>query len=310
MKSATVQKNSCLKDQKIVLRNKIGSGAFSKVYLGENLENQKLIAVKTERVGGKGHIVLREGKVLTLICSKGRKEGIPEIYWYGSIEGAGFMAFELLGPNLESLRGSCNKKFSLKCVLMIAHQMLQRLEYLHSCGFLHCDLKPANFAIGYGDKSHIIYLIDYGLCVPFKDLKTGEHKPFKEGKTLQGNMRFASANAQLGAEQSRRDDLESLFYVLMYLYKGKFPWDEETCLNKAQNYLHVMENKMSFPPELLCKGLPDEFLTFFTYCKELSFKEKPDYEYLKGLILMAMKNNGLVYDFGFDWISSKEILGI
>jgi len=123
-------------------------------------------------------------------------------------------------------------------------------------------------------------------------------------------MRFASANAQLGAEQSRRDDLESLFYVLMYLYKGKFPWDEETCLNKAQNYLHVMENKMSFPPELLCKGLPDEFLTFFTYCKELSFKEKPDYEYLKGLILMAMKNNGLVYDFGFDWISSKEILGI
>ena len=76
---------------------------------------------------------------------------------------------------------------------------MQRLEYLHSCGFLHCDLKPANFAIGYGDKSHIIYLMDYGLCVPYKDLKTGEHKPYKEGKTLKGNMRFASANAQLGA---------------------------------------------------------------------------------------------------------------
>jgi len=308
MKSVTVHEKSCLKDQKIVLRNKIGSGAFSKVYLGENLENHKLIAVKTERVGGKGHVVLREGKVLTLICSKGRKEGIPEIYWYGSIEGAGFMAFELLGLNLESLRVSCNKKFSLKCVLMIAHQMLQRLEYLHSCGFLHCDLKPANLAIGYGDKSHIIYLMDYGLCVPYKDLKTGEHKPFKEGKTLKGNMRFASANAQLGAEQSRRDDLESLFYMLVYLYQGRFPWDEETCLNKAENYLHVMENKMSFPPELLCKGLPDEFLSFLTYCKELSFKEKPEYDYLKGLILMAMKKSGLVYDFRFDW-TSREMLG-
>ncbi len=127
---------------------------------------------------------------------------------------------------------------------------------MHGCGFIHNDLKPANIAIGYGEKSQRIYLMDYGLCVPYKDLKTGEHKPYKEGKTLRGNMRFASVNAQLGAEQSRRDDLESLLYVLVYLYKGKFPWDDEKCLNKAENYLHVMENKMSFPPELLCKGLP------------------------------------------------------
>ena len=102
--------------------------------------------------------------------------------------------------------------------------MLQRIEYIHSKGFMHRDVKPDNFLIGIGNRKHIIYLIDLGLAKRYKDPRTGEHIPYRDGKNLTGTARYASLNTHLGIEQARRDDLEGIHFVLMYFLRGMLPW--------------------------------------------------------------------------------------
>lgn len=161
---------------------------------------------------------------------------------------------ELLGPNLEQLRIYCEGKFNLQTTLVLGYHMLTRLEHIHDNCYLHRDLKPNNFVIGRGDKLNIIYLIDFGLAKMYKDCVTGSHIPFQDRKQVVGTMRFASINAHYGMEQSRRDDMESLGYVLIYLIKGRLPW-QELCDNDESDE-EVLKCKLNTPIEKLCSGLP------------------------------------------------------
>eukprot|EP00968_Pinguiococcus_pyrenoidosus_P013924 scaffold1272_cov250-Pinguiococcus_pyrenoidosus.AAC.16 len=175
-------------------------------------------------------------------------------------------------------------RFSLKTALMIAEQLIARLEYVHTKHFIHRDVKPDNFLIGLGRRQNLIYVIDFGLAKKYRDPRTHQHIPYREGKNLTGTARYASINTHIGIEQSRRDDLESLGYVLMYFMRGTLPWQGLKATTKKQKYERIMDRKMSTSPEQLCKGFPGEFRSYFEYCRHLRFEDRPDYAYLKRLL--------------------------
>lgn len=181
------------------------------------------------------------------------------MYWYGTAGDKNAMVLELLGSNLENLFLSCNRLFSTTTVVLAAEQMFDLLEHLHSRHFLHRDIKPENFTVGYKDPK-TIYLLDYGLSRRYIIPKTKEHIPCKSNRNMTGTVRYASINTHLGMEQSRRDDIEALLYVLVYFAKGSLPWQSIKASEKTLKYMKIMEIKMAVPPEVLCKGLPSNLL--------------------------------------------------
>jgi len=213
---------------------------------------------------------------------------------------------ELLGPSLEDLFNFCHRKFSLKTVLLLADQMISRIEYIHGKNFLHRDIKPDNFLMGLGKKGNLVYAIDFGLAKRFRDPRTHQHIPYREHKNLTGTARYASINTHLGIEQSRRDDLEAIGYIFIYFYKGILPWQGLKARTKAQKYDKISDKKLSTPVEELCKGTPAEFSTYINYCRSLRFEEKPDYAYLRQLIRNLFHRQGFSYDYVFDWNAIKE----
>ncbi|XP_040952380.1 casein kinase 1-like protein 9 isoform X1 [Gossypium hirsutum] len=231
--------------------------------------------------------------------------GIPHLKWFGVETDYNVMVIDLLGPSLEDLFNYCNRKLSLKTVLMLADQMINRLEYMHSRGFLHRDIKPDNFLMGLGRKANQVYVIDYGLAKKYRDLQTHKHIPYRENKNLTGTARYASVNTHLGIEQSRRDDLESLGYVLMYFLRGSLPWQGLKAGTKKQKYDKISEKKVSTPIEVLCKSYPSEFVSYFHHCRSLRFEDKPDYSYLKRLFRDLFIREGYQFDYVFDWTVLK-----
>ena len=158
---------------------------------------------------------------------------------------------------------------------------MTRIEYFHSRQFLHRDVKPDNFLVGLGSKSDTVYLIDYGLSKRFMDPKDDTHIPFKQGKSLTGTARYASLNTHLGYEQSRRDDIEALLYVLIYLHKGTLPWMGVQGQTKADKYKVILHMKRDMPFQQVASDLPMEFVDMLKYCRALKFEDRPDYSYLK-----------------------------
>ncbi|XP_048100968.1 casein kinase I isoform X4 [Alosa alosa] len=227
--------------------------------------------------------------------------GIPTIKWCGAEGDYNVMVMELLGPSLEDLFNFCSRKFSLKTVLLLADQMISRIEYIHSKNFIHRDVKPDNFLMGLGKKGNLVYIIDFGLAKKYRDARTHQHIPYRENKNLTGTARYASINTHLGIEQSRRDDLESLGYVLMYFNLGSLPWQGLKAATKRQKYERISEKKMSTPIEVLCKGYPSEFATYLNFCRSLRFDDKPDYSYLRQLFRNLFHRQGFSYDYVFDW---------
>eukprot|EP00826_Nyctotherus_ovalis_P036602 TRINITY_DN3263_c0_g2_i3.p1 TRINITY_DN3263_c0_g2~~TRINITY_DN3263_c0_g2_i3.p1 ORF type:complete len:361 (-),score=131.68 TRINITY_DN3263_c0_g2_i3:64-1146(-) len=211
------------------------------------------------------------------------------------------MIMDLLGPNLEELLAFCGNRFSLKTVLMIAEQLITRIEHVHSKYFVHRDVMPKNFLVGLNKRSPHIYLVDFSIAKRYKDPKAHQHIPYKENKNLMGRARYASINSHLGIEQSRRDDLESLGYMLVYFLKGKLPWQDISANNKAEKYHKIMEKKMSIPIEHLCLGIPTEFAMYLHYCRSLRFDDRPDYGILKKMFRELMARELMEYDCLFDW---------
>ncbi|XP_017222333.1 casein kinase 1-like protein 10 isoform X1 [Daucus carota subsp. sativus] len=287
---------------KFKLGRKIGSGSFGELYLGVNVQSGEEVAVKLEPAKTK-HPQLHYESKLYMYLHGGA--GVPNLKWYG-VEGEyNAMVIDLLGPSLEDLFNYCNRKLMLKTVLMLADQLITRVEYMHSRGFLHRDIKPDNFLMGLGRKANQVYIIDYGLAKKYRDLQTHKHIPYRENKNLTGTARYASVNTHLGVEQSRRDDLESLGYVLMYFLRGSLPWQGLKAGTKKQKYDRISEKKIQTSIEVLCKSYPSEFMSYFHYCRSLRFDDKPDYSYLKRLFRDLFIREGYQFDYVFDWTILK-----
>mmetsp|Transcript_28525 Transcript_28525/g.51616 ORF Transcript_28525/g.51616 Transcript_28525/m.51616 type:complete len:437 (+) Transcript_28525:58-1368(+) len=279
------------------LGRKLGSGSFGEIYFAVNSQTGKELAVKLERTDSRHPMLLYEAKLLKHL------EGAPGIatVYYTNVEGDhNAMVMDLLGPSLEELFNGCKRKFSLKTLLMLADQMLYRIEYLHSKEFIHRDVKPDNFLIGPGKKSNLVYLIDFGLAKKYMDNKCN-HIAYRENKSMTGTARYASINAHQGIEQSRRDDIEAIGYVLMYFNRGQLPWQGFTAATKEEKYQKILECKKSTTVEQLCKGYPAMFASYMNYNRALRFEDTPDYAYLRRLFKDLFMREGFDNDGMFDW---------
>jgi len=283
---------------KFRLGRKIGSGSFGDIYIGTNVQTGNEFAIKLESNKSKHPQLLYEAKLYKVLAGGC---GVPNVHWYGVEGDYNVMVLDLLGPSLEDLFSFCNRKFSLKTVLMLADQMVNRIEYVHAKNFLHRDIKPDNFLIGLAKKANQVHIIDFGLAKKFRDPKTHQHIPYREGKNLTGTARYASVNTHLGIEQSRRDDLEAIGYVLMYFNLGALPWQGLKAVGKKEKYDMIQKKKMSTPVEVLCKNFPNEFITYLNYCRSLRFEDVPDYAYLRRELKDVFFREGYQYDFVCDW---------
>ncbi|VVB13065.1 unnamed protein product [Arabis nemorensis] len=293
------------------LGRKISSGSFGEIYLGTDVQTNEEVAIKLENAKTRRPQLSYESKIYRILQGG---TGIPNMRWYG-IEGDCYnvLVMDLLGPSLEDLFSFCNKKFTLKTVLMLADQMINRLEFIHSKSYVHRDLKPGNLLMGVGSRANQLYLIDFGLAKKYRDSLTYKHVEYRDNKCLIGTPLYVSFNTHLGIEQSRRDDMESLGYIFMYFLKGSLPWQGlKAEKNKKQKYTRIREVKVSTSIEALCKGYPVEFASYFHYCRSLRFDDKPDYAYLKRLFRDLFIRQGFQYDFKFDWMvvgySSRRVV--
>ena len=285
------------------LLRKIGSGSFGEIYQAMNVVTIEEVAVKLEPINAKHPQLLYESKLYRILQGG---TGIPRVRWFGQEREYNVLVMDLLGPSLEDLFNFCGRRFTMKSVLMVADQMIARLEYVHSKNFLHRDIKPDNFLMGIYSQCNKIFLIDFGLAKKYRDSRTHTHIPYREDKNLTGTARYASVNTHLGIEQSRRDDMECLGYVLMYFNRGLLPWQGLKAITKKQKYDKISEKKMSTPIEVLCKGYPAEFAMYLSYTRALRFDETPDYIYLRQMFRVLFRNLNFDYDYMFDWTMFRD----
>eukprot|EP00603_Paraphysomonas_imperforata_P014579 CAMPEP_0114472208 /NCGR_PEP_ID=MMETSP0104-20121206/12253_1 /TAXON_ID=37642 ORGANISM="Paraphysomonas imperforata, Strain PA2" /NCGR_SAMPLE_ID=MMETSP0104 /ASSEMBLY_ACC=CAM_ASM_000202 /LENGTH=367 /DNA_ID=CAMNT_0001646165 /DNA_START=145 /DNA_END=1248 /DNA_ORIENTATION=- len=284
--------------KKYRLGRKFNGGSFGDLYLGVNVQTGEEVAIKLEPVRSPYPQLMREAKVYKAME---KSAGIPRVRWCGAAQDYNALVLDLLGKSLEEHFENCDRRLSLKTVLTLADQLLERLECLHAKGFIHRDVKPDNFLMGRGGSWAVVHMIDFGLSKLYCHPTNKRHIPFCEGKKLTGTVRYASINAHLGYELSRRDDLESLAYCFLYFLKGKLPWQGLKAANRKKKYEYILDKKTNTPPEVLCRGLPVEFCKFLVYTRGLKFDETPDYAYLRQMFRDLFFRTGFRPDNQFDW---------
>jgi len=192
------------------------------------------------------------------------------------------IVMDLLGLSLETFFTKYGKKnggLNIKTIIILAIHMIKILKFIHSCGYIHRDLKPDNFALGTENSNCKLYCIDMGLAHPYI-YKNGSHIQFDDKRKFCGTARYASRAAHKGHSQSRKDDLEAIGYILVYLYKGSLPWQKIKNKNKEKRYKLIGEMKDKTSIEELCDSMPREFMVYLKYIMNLDFDEKPRYSSL------------------------------
>lgn len=282
-------------------------GSFSFIYEGINIETNEHVAIKLEPRNAQSENLLLQNEIFYLYKLR-HCPGIVKIITTGRTKKYNILIEPLLGGTLYSLYLDQNKNFTLKDICLISLQCISRLESVHNKGIIHCDIKPENFCVGLRDK-RIIYLIDFGISKKYRSDRTKKHIQFNITKTMCGTARYASMNALSGLQLSRRDDLESLSYMILYFLTKKLPWQGITAKSLAIRYKKIYEKKFELEKWDKFLSLPIQIQNFIKYCRNLGFSEDPNYKLMKNFFYDLMKQNEFVDDKNFSWIDDKSILG-
>lgn len=294
--------STSLVNNKYRITRRIGGGSFGEIYLGVGPSNEK-VAVKFEKHGSRCPQLRHEYKVYREVAAC---HGFCRVHHFGTQDNYNVMVMDLLGPSLEDLFNRCGRRFSLKTVLQLADQMLERVDTFHSRHLIHRDIKPANFVIGTGEQANIVYCVDFGLSKRYRHPKNLQHIPHRDGRSLTGTPRYASINNHLGIEQSRRDDLESIAYVLVYFLKGSLPWQGLKAKNAQKKYRLILEKKQQVSIAQLCAGCPSQFGEFLAYTRALKFDTKPDIPFLRKMFRDLYHSQGCATSGKlWDWDSAE-----
>ena len=291
---------------KYKILKELGKGAFSTVFVAKKLIDQKLIAAKIQKKTELyGYL---DNEAYFLYKLKGII-GIPKIYSFGVSGNYYILIEELLGKSLEELFKE--NKFKSNCkrlidMLLAGIQIIDRIKSIHSKNMLHLDIKPSNFLVGNPNNS-LIYIIDFGLSKQYRSSRTGKHIQYSKNKYFAGNICYTSLNTMKGIEPTRRDDLESIGYMLIYLYTQKLPWHNIKAQNTLELSKKVLEIKSLISIKMICEDTPKEMIEFMQYIRALNFDENPNYNYLTKLLEIMLQKINKNNDMNFSWIDKSLI---
>lgn len=243
--------------------NKVGNGSFGEIYKGINIRTKTNVAIKVEKIH-EYSLLKNETKIYQYLNGI---SGIPNLLLFGKDESCYYMVLDLLGDSLQYIRDS-NGPFSLQSTLFITREIIRIVKDVHNKFILHRDIKPSNFLLSI-DKNKI-YLIDFGFCKKYvlNDYKT--HIAFKDCRGMIGSKNYMSINIHNGYEPSRRDDLESIGYMMLYFL--------------GITYDATIESKILLTNKNNSYNLPNKVYNYFQYCKSLAFDETPNYDMLINII--------------------------
>jgi serine/threonine protein kinase len=298
---------------KIELTKKCGAGCFGEVWRGKDKETGKDIAVKLEELKTQAPQLEFEYDVAKKLAG----DAMDPLYPQGFALPCSFfknagrhcaLSMPLLGPTLENMMERMRGKLSPKTTMMLAEQVLRRLEYLHALGIVHRDIKPENFMLGRGSTENHVHLIDFGLSRAY--WVDDKHRKYRDRLNLTGTARYASLNAHKGIEQSRRDDLEASGYMLVYFLRGAMPWSGLAAKTQKEKFQRIAEVKASTDLGELCEGQPACFKAYIEATRALTYDQRPDYNALRALYRNDFDAKGYVEDYAYDWYKGKPPEGL
>ncbi|CAD8165667.1 unnamed protein product [Paramecium octaurelia] len=285
-----------------ITKKRISAGSFGVVYQGQDINTRNFVAIKIDKENKEDSSLLREAEILRRLQ---HLLHIPKLYWAGKEQESYVLVIQYLGRDLTHYMKTF-RKFSLKCVLNVAEQMINILESLHKNKVLHRDIKPENVLVGKDDDDNQLYIVDFGISKFYKD-ENESHISFRENQPFIGTSRYASINAHRGYSLSRRDDMESLGYMLIFLLKGQLPWQNLQFTSEENKIKQVGQMKMKMEVSELCKGLPIEFGRYLDYVRGLPFKSEPNYKYCQSLFKKIQNEHNYVpKELVFDWNISQR----